>query len=66
MFKLKPGLTALFLLPSCVGLKRLTKSAQEAASSFIIYDSDYGFNSPSFYKERVKYFPRLINFISVN
>lgn len=43
MFKLKFGLTALFLLPSCVELKGLAKMNNNNPTPFllIIYDSHY-------------------------
>lgn len=68
MFKLKFGLTALFLLPSCVELKGLTKMSNNNPTPFllIIYDSHYDIIIPIHKKVTVKSFLGLMDCISIN
>lgn len=68
MFKLKFGLSTLFLLPSCVELKGLAKTDNSNSTPFllIIYDSSYDIIISIHRKIRVKLSLGLMDYISVN
>lgn len=68
MFKLRFGLSALFLLPSCVELKGLAKTDNSKPTPFllIIYDSHYDIIIPTHKKVMVKSSLGLMDYVSIN